>query len=139
MFHELLDNTGLDPGTSQSAARQKFPLIVTSSHLDRRMLDDPVPVDGKYIIIGIASYSPLGLRLLDEIEAAYGLWKDVATIAVFDLMECKNVNDVWRFLQKNHDVRQTPAVEIWDGGEFITFKTGLPATREVLRKAGVLK
>ena len=127
MFHELLDNAGrLEPGPLQTAARQRFPSIVKRSHLERRVVGDPVPCNGKYIIIGIASYSPRDLRLLDEVDAAYRLWKDVAKVAVFDLMECRDRNDVERFLLNSADVKQTPVVEIWDGGQLMTFQTGLP-------------
>jgi hypothetical protein len=140
MFHELLANAGrLEPGPLQTAARQQFPSIVKKSHLERRVVGDPVPCDGKYIIIGIASYSPHDLRLLDEIDAAYALWKDVAKVSVFDLMECRDMNDVGRFLLNAVDVRQTPVVELWDDGQLVTFQTGLPMTHKVLRNAGFLK
>jgi hypothetical protein len=140
MFRELLDNVGrLEAGPLQSAARQRFPLIVKKSHLERRVVDDPVPCDGKYIIIGIASYSPRDLRLLDDVDAAYALWKDAAKVAVFDLMECRDMNDVGRFLLNAVDVRQTPVVEIWDDGQLVTFQTGLPMTHKVLQNAGLLK
>ena len=75
------------------------------------------------------------MRLLEDVDAAYGLWKDAAKVAVFDLMECRDTNGVGRFLLNAVDVRQTPVVEIWDDGQLVTFETGLPMTQKVLPNA----
>jgi hypothetical protein len=140
MFHELLENAGrLEPGPLQLVARQQFASIVKRSHLEPRVVGGPISCDGKYVVIGIASYSPHDLQLLDEVDGAYALWKDVAKVAVFDLVECRDMSEVQRFLQNPVEIRQTPVVEIWEGGRLITFQTGLPKTHKVLQNAGLLK
>jgi hypothetical protein len=139
MFHELLDNPNhREPGSLQSEARRLFPSIVKKSHLEQRMARSPVPKRGKYVIIGVATYSPDDLRLLDEVEAAYRQWQKKSKIVVFDLMECKDMCDVREYVPPFSEVVQTPVVALWDSGKPIAFQTGLRMTREVLQNAGLL-
>lgn len=140
MFSELLSNpTAIEPGLLQTLARQRFASIVQNSHLEHRVVSHRVPSNGRYIIIGVASYSPLELQLLDDVDAAYPQWKDTAKVAVFDLMECKDMNELNKLLLKVASVTQTPVVAMWDGGKVVAFETGLHKTREVLQNARLLK
>jgi hypothetical protein len=140
MFHELLDNPNrCEPGPLQSAARRRFPSIVQKSHLGQRDPGDAIPSSGKYAIIGIATYSPDELRLLDEVETAYPRWGTTSRVAVFDVMECKDMEDVKKHIPAFATVVQTPVVALWDGGKLVSAQTGLRMTREVLQDAGLLK
>jgi hypothetical protein len=141
MFHELLNNSKTnprEPGPLQSDARRQFPLIVKSSHLEQRLPGSPIPSNGKYVIIGVATYSRDELRLLDEIEAAYSQWANTAKVLVFDVMECKDMEDMRSYAPPHVVVAQTPVVALWDGGEAIASQTGLRMTREMLKDAGFL-
>ena len=95
MFHELLDNPSrTEPGRLQAAALKQFPDVVRRSHLNFDESGQSPPHSGKYALIGIAVYSPKELQLLDAIDANYVNWRGIATVAVFDLMECKKPQDV---------------------------------------------
>ena len=139
MFHELLLNPRrLEPGQLQSIARGKFPSIVTQSHLEQHVPGSPVPIHGKFVIIGVATYSPDELRLLDEVEAAYAQWGKTKVV-VFNVLDCNDMNDMRRHVPPLMMVVQTPIVALWDNGKLVTSQTGLRMTREVLQNAGLLK
>ena len=95
MFHELLDNPNrIEPGPLQAAARKQFPDVVRRSHLDFFMAGQHPQYSGKFVLMGIAVYSPRELQLLDAVDAAYPDWQGMAKVAVFDLMKCKTPHDV---------------------------------------------
>ena len=139
MFSELLDNKKslVEPGPLQTRARKQFPSVVQKSHLKPYMPGSEIPSSGKYAILGIATYSPLELQLLDDLEAISPQW--VGEVAVFDLMECSDHCDMRNHLPMFAVIRQTPVVAIWDKGELIASQTGLRMTREALQNAGFLK
>ncbi|HLN32455.1 MAG TPA: hypothetical protein VK395_32305 [Gemmataceae bacterium] len=140
MFHELLDNPkGNEPGPLQSNAHRLFPSVVKKSHFERRLPSDPVPSDGKYIILGIATYSPEELQLLDDVEAAHQHWDKASKVVVFDVMECRDMNDMRGYVPPLGVVVQTPVVAFWDGGKLVESQTGLRMTRELLQNRGLLR
>jgi|SRR6516165_2227405 hypothetical protein len=139
MFHELLDNPQRrEPGPLQAFARQLFPSIVKQSHLGQRLPGSIVPDRGTYVILGVASYAPNELRLLDDVEAAHPRWAANVTVVVFDVMQCTDMDEMRRYVPPFAVVSQTPVVAVWDRGKRVAAETGLRQTREALQKAGVL-
>ncbi len=150
MFHELLDNPNrIEPGPLQAAARKNFPDVVKRSHLELIKTGQYPSNIGKYVLIGVAVYSPKELQLLDSVDVSYPNWRGNATVAVFDLTECKNKSDVlmYYFPTPTHQsnpcslefVPQSPIVGIWDGAVLLDLKTGLYNTQELLRNEQILK
>lgn len=140
MFHELLENpTQCEPGPLQSAAQRLFTSVLQQSHFKKRSVGQAIPNHGKYVIIGVASYSQAELRLLDELEANHLRWDDGYEIVVFDMMECKNMADIVQYVPPFTKVVQTPVIAVWDRGSVAATQTGLHGTREVLQKAGLIK
>lgn len=142
MFHELLANpNGREPGTIQSEAGKEFPNAIRRSHLEQRVSGTPIPNTGKYIVIGVATFAPDDLKLLDEVNATYPEWRGEFKIAVFDMMQCKDICDVQNYVPSPAFVPaiQTPVVAFWDKGSPLATQVGLHKTREMLRQTGVLK
>lgn len=140
MFHELLENTQrLEPGILQADVRKRFPSTVQKSHLEPHVPGSTVPRSGQYVVIGVATYAPEELRLLDDMEAAFPQWGKTSKVAVFDVLDCKNMDDMRRHLAPFMIAKQTPVVALWNNGKLIASQTGLHMTHEVLRGAGFLK
>lgn len=150
MFHELLDNPNrVEPGPLQAAARKQFADVVRRSHLALLEAAQHPPYSGKFVLIGVAVYSPGELQLLDDLNAAYADWRDIAKVAVFDVMDCKDTSDVIRryILPPPHRpnplgprvLPQSPIVGIWDGAVLSAFETGLYGTQKLLRDERLLK
>lgn len=142
MFRELLDNPSRrEPRDLQSEARQQFPGVVKRSHFESRLPGDPIPSIGKYIVIGVATYAPDDLKLLDDVDATYPQWQAQFKIAVFDMLECKSLCDVQNYVPSPSfmAVVQTPVVAFWDKGSPLALNVGLHKSREILRQTGVLQ
>lgn len=142
MFRQLLDNpTGREPGPLQAEARKHFPSVVKQSHFEVRFRGAPIPNTGKYVIIGVATYAPDDLKLLDDVNATHAQWQGEFTIAVFDMLECKDLCDVQNYVPSPSfgPVVQTPLVAFWDKGSPLALQVGLHKSREILRQTGVLK
>jgi hypothetical protein len=150
MFRELLDNPNrIEPGPLQAAARKQFPDVARKSHLDFLNAGRHPPYSGKYVLIGIAIYSPNELQLLDAVDAAYPDWRGTAKVGVFDLMECKDPREVLRHYFPSPPSRlsplgfsfvpHSPIVGIWDGAVLMAVETGLYDAQKLLRNERLLK
>jgi len=102
------------------------------------MPSDPVPSAGKYVVLGIATYSPEELQLLDDLEAAHEQWERSSKVVVFDVMACRDMNEMREYVPPFRVVVQTPVVALWDGGKLVESRTGLRMTRELLQNRGLL-
>jgi hypothetical protein len=151
MFHELLENPNkIEPGHLQASARKLFPDVVRKSHLELFTRGQSFPQHGKYVLIGVAVYSPKELQLLDAVDAAYSQWRNISQVAVFDLMEYKDRYDLqMHFLsppmyQPNprfyfRFIPESPVVGLWDGSVLTSLETGFYGAEKLLRNEGFLQ
>ncbi|MBI2805169.1 MAG: hypothetical protein HYX68_09355 [Planctomycetes bacterium] len=141
MFKELLSNADrIDPGQLQTNARMRFPAVIRASHLREKKPNDPIPTtsESKFVIIGIASYAPDEMALLDRLENAHAVWEQDWEVAVFDVMEWKSSADACKFVTQIPAATQTPILEMWIDGKVVDTKTGLRLVQESLQKFGIL-
>ena len=141
MFKELLSNPKkIEPGQLQRHARMHFPSVVSSSHLQRHKPDDPIPqsTGSKFVIIGIATYAPEELGLLDRVENSHSLWENQWQVAVFDMTEWESSTDTRKFVTQIPLITQTPILEMWIDGKVVDTKAGLRMVQESLQKSGLL-
>jgi hypothetical protein len=138
MFAELLENPARrEPADLQSEARCKFASYVTRSQLLGRQASAPIPF-GSYIVIGIASYSPLELALLDEVNGKFADWQHRFKIATFDMAACQTVSEVMLYLPGLGPVARTPIVALWQDKQLVQESQGLHETRELLKVLTVI-
>jgi hypothetical protein len=141
MFKELLSNPKkIEPGQLQRHARLHFSSVVSSSHLHQRKADDPIPksTGSKFVIIGIATYAPEELGLLDRVENSHSQWEHQWRVAVFDVAEWESSADARKFVTQIPVVTQTPILEMWIDGKVVDTKAGLRMVQESLQKSGLL-
>ena len=122
-----------DPADLQSRAQQSFPSRVAQSHLSMRKPCNPIPSTGVFIVIGVASYSPMELQLLDDVDAAHHNWHNHAQVAVFDVLDCQTTADFERYLPGIGLVAQSPVVAIWQHGRLLLKQTGLRMVGDAVR------
>ena len=138
MFAELLENPARrEPTDLQSEARCKFASYVTRSHLVGRQASAPIPFGG-YIVIGVASYSPLELALLDEVNRKFADWQHGFKIATFDLAACKTASELSQYLPGLAPVARSPIVAVWQDKQLVHECQGLHEARQLLKVRSVI-
>lgn len=139
MFKELLTNPHkIEPGQLQKQARLQFPAVLAESHLRQRLPDSPIPATKNYAIIGVASYAPDELGLLDRVENAHALWDRQWQVAVFDVMEWQSPADAHKYLRQAQAPSQTPVLEMWLDGKLAESRMGLRPVHECLQASGLI-
>lgn len=130
-FAALLDNpSGRLPADVQAEAEREFTHRIRSSQFRLRDPAEPVP-NGTYVVIGVATYSPLELGLLDEV-AARSLSAGMR-IDVFSTRQCASMDDFRRFVPGlNCEIRQTPVLGFWRDGVLLGVHTGLADVRAAI-------
>jgi hypothetical protein len=141
MFKELLSNSKkIEPGQLQRHARAQFSSVVSSSHLQQRQPDDPIPksAGSRFVIIGVATYAQEELGLLDRLENSHSLWEHQWQVAVFDVTEWESPADARKFVTQIPVVAQTPILEMWIDGKVVDAKAGLRKVQESLQQCGLI-
>ncbi len=75
-----------------------------------------MPNRGRRILLGVASYSLPDLALLDTLNEADGQGSIWPRLDVFNVLECKSVQDFERYVPGLGKVFQTPVVGYWEDG-----------------------
>ena len=137
-FASLLANPGADsPAIVQKNAERRFGQQVSRSGLHRREPSEPVPA-GLYVVIGIATYSPLELALLDDLDFRSPSWANGLRIDVFSVLECQSIDEVRKYLPGiTQELRQTPIVGVWNDRELTACAIGLRESQDLLGRVGV--
>lgn len=128
-FESLLDRTPEEsPAETQRRAREAFPNLVNDEFARWFYLRKPdtyVPDQGLELILGVATYSLYDLRLLDEIvEAQRGGVFRPRRVGVFDILECKKMTDVHRYLPSVDAIASTPVLATYSSGRISDFWEG---------------
>jgi len=146
MFAKLLENPRgqVLPPTLQSEAAKNFANLVAKSHLKLRKPCATIREDS-FVIIGAASYSPLELELLDEINDRFDQWKFRGNVYVFDIATCQGLQDLDAYFRHfpsmpilPRPIEQTPILAIFQSGQVVDFQQGLENTRNSLTAWGAL-
>ena len=130
---------GKPPGDAQKKAQQDFPRKVAQSRLKLRKAGEPLPVSGRLFIIGIASYAPAELKLLDQLEDVLSrAAPKMIDVEVFDVLSCKEKGDFGGFIPGINGVYRTPILGVISNGTLIDQATGLSDVVTTLYRFDVL-
>jgi hypothetical protein len=116
-FLDLLwHDTPPPPGQIYADERSaRFPNVVAQSQrLKLWGREEPVPEAGRFLLIGVATWSGYDMKLLDLIEQTPG---GPEVVGVFDTAECKSDEDFEKRIPGIGSVFQVPAVGLWEGGK----------------------
>jgi len=140
-FSDLLaQQPGRSVGEIQADAAQKLGAMLRSAGIPVREPDGRIPLQGRHLILGVASFSTVDLQLLDELaQALDGSRADAQRVAVFDLQQCRDQHDVARYLPGAFGpVWNTPVLGIWDNGSLARRIDGVAGCRQMLQQEGLL-
>ncbi|HEV3144311.1 MAG TPA: hypothetical protein VGZ47_10530 [Gemmataceae bacterium] len=100
------------------------------SHLRLWQPGDPVVAVPIRVLVGVATYSALDLRLLEIIDRKLEeASRNGATlhVEVFNVLECRDQADFEKYIPGIGTVFQTPVVGIWENGVLVHRATGAAA------------
>jgi hypothetical protein len=131
----LTEDLGLSVQEQQEHANREFAERVINSNLHLWKPGDPYPDKGRRTLIGVAaSYSIPDLQLLDAVDekldrVEYGNDR----VDVFNVSDCKTMEDFEGYVPGSGNVYQTPIVGIWEDGILKQRAWGEPA-RDAIRQ-----
>jgi hypothetical protein len=130
-FADLLAGSSSAVSKQQADAERLFPLFVEANSLMRIWaLGDPIPIEGKHLLVGIATYSLPDLRLLDALTSKLSSSvRPDEYVDVFDTSVCKMMADFEKYIAGIGNIYQTPVIGLWEEGELV-YKAWGAAARE---------
>jgi len=160
-FVELfLSYRELSPGEQQRRIEREFPALVAQGTLHWWSPGDPVCSSGRRLLIGVATYSSLDMRLLDLVSESVrcrrldGLMKQQLSlpaglsafvqvpkeslhIDVFSVLDCQSHEDFKPYIPSLGKVYQTPVAGLWDNGVLQSWATGAAGRTLVAQVCGL--
>jgi len=99
-----------------------FPQVVAlSPRLRLWSKQDRVPTRGRFLLVGVATWSGYDMKLLDALEQTDS---GPDLIGVFDTADCKSNEDFNSRIPGIGDVFQMPAVGLWENGTLVARGSG---------------
>jgi hypothetical protein len=133
-FSSLLEpRSEVTVGQQQRDAREELAALLRESRLHLWQLGDPVLNRGRRILLGVGSYSMADLALLDNLNEAHGQESIWPRLDVFDVLECRSIQDFEKYVPGIGKVYQTPVVGYWEEG-LLKEKAWGKAGRDLLAK-----
>ncbi len=129
----------LEPRSETSVAQQQrdageqLAALLGESRLHPWQPGDPILNRGPRILLGVASYSVADLALLDTLNEALGLGSGWPRLDVFNVLECRSIQDFEKYVPGIGKVFQTPVVGYWEEG-LLKEKAWGKAGRDLLTK-----
>lgn len=112
-----------------------FPALVSGSpRLTLWAYGAPIPSTGRFLLVGVATWSGYDMKLLDILEQSIG-GPDV--IGVFDTAECKSDEDFDARIPGIGTVFQPPVVGLWEQGKLIAYGSGHEGQDLAFRVCGI--
>lgn len=138
-FADLLQqDSGLPVAEQQAGANRRFPDLLAVSGLHLWKAGDPLPVKGKRILLGIAPYARLDLQLLDLLSELLGRADTcLPRVEVFNILDCRTMEDFDKYVSGIGKVYQTPVVGIWEEGVLKEKAWGKPARDLIAQTCGL--
>jgi hypothetical protein len=136
----LTHQSGRSVGEIQVDAGRKLGPLLATVGIPLREPNQPLLTHGRQLVLGVASFSTHDLQLLDEIAQAWDQSSTAgARLAVFDLQQCRDQEDVARFLPGEFGpVWNTPVLGVWDDGALTQRIDGVAECRQMLQREGLL-
>lgn len=95
---------------------------------------DPIPADGDWLLVGVASWSGYDRRLVSLIES---LSRAPSRIALFNADVCDSQESVRAYIPRIGFVHHTPIVGHWHDGELVESENGYAGRHLIYRVLGL--
>lgn len=126
------------PADTQRRAAADFAATLSANFDGRvalREASDGIPSSGRFIVLGVATWSLHDLGLLDELTRELkSAAVDRARLAAFDVSACESAAELERFVPGAGAVDCTPVVGVYANGKLVSVAIGLPESIGALRQ-----
>jgi hypothetical protein len=120
------------PSARQSEVDALFPTVVSSSPLRLWAPGDPIPPEGKRLLIGVATWSAHDMALLDAVAEAVRVGSGLV-VDVFNVADCASPAAFERYVPGIGNVFHAPVAGLWSGGRLVEKASG-KAGRELIER-----
>jgi hypothetical protein len=129
-FSDLLQSKlAMNPAEQQREAAKLFPVAVKSSNFKLWTAKNYQLEMRSRFVIGVATYVPVELALLDRINEKLSKDSGSMAVEVFNFLDCANQKDLDIRVPGIVRVYQTPIVGFWKGHEFRQSEQGVKARK----------
>jgi hypothetical protein len=112
-----------------------FPGVVTNSTRFKLWEQgESVPPVGRFLLVGVATWSGYDMKLLDVLEQTT---TGPNVIGVFDIADCKSDHDFETRIHGIGPVFQTPVVGLWEDGKLVARGSGHEGRLLTFRACGL--
>jgi hypothetical protein len=118
------------------AADRLLPSFVQLSPFRLWEPGDPIPQDGNFILLGVATWSGYDMQLLDTLQEAMSRPGDYPVVALFNAGILTSMDEFYKYIPGVPEVFHTPVVGIWRDGVLIERAEGYDARDLVARMFG---
>jgi hypothetical protein len=126
----FLDLMG-DPRHDPADTNRRFQERVAASPFRPWSPGDPIPEAGLRLLMGVATWSAYDLRLLDLVEETpRENWPTPLVLELFNVDDCRSLDDFDRYIPGLGKVFHTPVVGLWRDGR-LTEKAEGNAARDL--------
>jgi hypothetical protein len=122
---------------SQRAVDASFAAVVSSGPLHLWSPGDPIPPQGKRLLIGVATWSAHDMALLDAVAEALRAGDGDLHVDVFNVADCPSPDTFERYVPGIGEVFHTPVVGLWCDGRLVERDSGKAGRELVERVCGI--
>src|SRR5688572_5030272 len=124
-FQGLLQaHRDLPVGEQQEAVEARLPELAARVGFRVWNPGDSIRVTGRRVLIGVAPYSPLDLRLLDEITPFVSANPETVSVDLFNVRDVRQMGDFEAYVPGIGAVLQPPVAGLWVDGHLVQKATG---------------
>jgi hypothetical protein len=124
------------PDDEEWDADAHFPASVADSLFRLFNLGDPIPQQGTFILLGVATWSDYNMHLLDMLEEAMGRPGDHPAVAVFNAGNLTSMEAIRKYIPDCPEMFHPPALGLWRDGVLTERAEGYRACDAVARLFG---
>jgi hypothetical protein len=135
-FTDLLPGSG-HPAEEQQEAYRRLPFVLSQSPLHYWSPEEEVYAQGTRFLVGVATWSHYDLKLLDALDKALAKGKSKDRVDVFNIDNCRTMEDLERYIPEAGKMYQTPMVAEWRDGVKIQQACGYAGIEILIKHFGL--
>jgi hypothetical protein len=136
LFQDFYQSPSLQ-GQPSAGLDERFPSAVAGSPLRLWSPGDPIPRQGQWLLVGVATWSAHDMQLLDAVSQALEGGPTGLAVSVFNVANCQSADAFEVYVPGVGSVFHTPVVGLWSEGKLVEKASGRAGRDLVARVCGL--